>query len=107
MPISPKSTKLEEQSQQIIIKQEDLIDANYIKQEPPSPYKANGSGGSGITACSSSSTSTSSLSSAVSQASSIFTFNVPAAAALSQQKTQSLMHQHPQLRSPTAADSRG
>ncbi|KAM7362771.1 putative transcription factor capicua isoform 2-T2 [Cochliomyia hominivorax] len=114
MPISPKSTKNEEQQQpqQIMIKQEDLMDAKYIKQEPPSPYKLN-SGGSSITTSSSSSTtlssssssSTSTALSAVSQSSSIFTFNVPAATALSQQKSQSLLH--PQLRSPTATDSRG
>ncbi|XP_046805452.1 putative transcription factor capicua [Lucilia cuprina] len=118
MPISPKSTKLEEQQQpqQIIIKQEDLMDAKYIKQEPPSPYKLNGGGcgGSSITTSSSSSSTTSlssssssnsTASSAVSQSSNIFTFNVPAATALSQQKSQSLLH--PQLRSPTSTESRG
>lgn len=112
MPISPKSTKLDEQ--QIIIKQEDLMDAKYIKQEPPSPYKLNGNcGGSGITTSSSATSSTSSsstssnITSAVSQSNNIFTFNVPSATALSQQKSQSLLHQHPTLRSPSATESRG
>lgn len=49
MPISPKTDAKgngEEQSPQlantkIVIKQEDLIDAKYIKQELPSPYKNN------------------------------------------------------------------
>ena len=113
MPISPKSTKLDEQ--QIIIKQEDLMDAKYIKQEPPSPYKLNGScSGSSITTSSSATSSTSSsstsantTSAAVSQSNNIFTFNVPSATALSQQKSQSLLHQHPPLRSPSTTESRG
>lgn len=115
MPISPKSTKLEEQQQQqIIIKQEDLMDTKYIKQEPPSPYKLNGSGSSITTSSSSlssnalsssSSNSTASSSAVSTQSGSIFTFNVPAATALSQQKSQSLLH--PQLRSPTATETRG
>ncbi|XP_075146465.1 putative transcription factor capicua [Haematobia irritans] len=109
MPISPKSTKLEEQqqTQQIIIKQEDLMDANYIKQEPPSPYKLNNSGNM----CSSTATSSSSSSSSsVSQSSNIFTFNVPIAssALTQQQKSSQLLHQHPPLRSPTTAtEARG
>lgn len=114
MPISPKSTKLEEQqTQQIIIKQEDLVDAKYIKQEPPSPYKLNGSGGGISNNCNSTANSSAVTVPSISQGggSNIFTFNVPTSTALGQQqKTTSqtqLIHQHPPLRSPTATESRG
>ncbi|XP_049305661.1 putative transcription factor capicua isoform X1 [Bactrocera dorsalis] len=77
MPISPKSTKLDEQQMQPLhIKQED------IKQELSSPYKMNG-GGANVN--------------------SVFTFNVPMGAAASlNQKTQQTTG-HP-LRSPNTME---
>ncbi|XP_039948497.1 putative transcription factor capicua isoform X1 [Bactrocera tryoni] len=77
MPISPKSTKIDEQQlQPLHIKQED------IKQELPSPYKMNG-GGANVN--------------------SVFTFNVPMGAAGGMnQKTQQTTG-HP-LRSPNTME---
>uniref|UniRef100_A0A0K8WHL5 Putative transcription factor capicua n=1 Tax=Bactrocera latifrons TaxID=174628 RepID=A0A0K8WHL5_BACLA len=77
MPISPKSTKIDEQQlQPLHIKQED------IKQELPSPYKMNG-GGANVN--------------------SVFTFNVPmgAAAGLNQKTQQTTGHP---LRSPNTME---
>uniref|UniRef100_A0A1I8MG44 Uncharacterized protein n=1 Tax=Musca domestica TaxID=7370 RepID=A0A1I8MG44_MUSDO len=96
MPISPKSTKHDEQQpQQIIIKQEDLMDVPHIKQEPPSPYKLNGGGGNLGTAGSGNSSTNSSASSG----GNIFTFNVPQAT--QQNKTSQYVAGGPPLRSPT------
>lgn len=78
MPISPKSTKLDEQQpHQMHIKQED------IKQELVSPYKVNGSGG-----C----------------VNSVFTFNVPIGAAACLNQKQQQQAGHP-LRSPNTMES--
>lgn len=77
MPISPKSTKLDEQQlQPIHIKQED------IKQELTSPYIMNG-GGANVN--------------------SVFTFNVPMGAAASLNQKQQQTTGHP-LRSPNTME---
>lgn len=106
MPISPKSAKSEEQSQlamttKIVIKQEDLIDAKYIKQELPSPYKNNGSNSSSSSAGGNGIAGQQSISSAEYAGhgqsnynhSNIFTFNVPISTALSQQQHLSTLQQ--------------
>ncbi|XP_037955696.1 putative transcription factor capicua isoform X3 [Teleopsis dalmanni] len=77
MPISPKSTKVDE-TQPAHIKHEDAT--NNIKQEPPSPYQLNGN------------------------CSNIFTFNVPTATVPSQKQSHHQFHPY-SLRSPT--DCRG
>ncbi|XP_067645611.1 putative transcription factor capicua [Eurosta solidaginis] len=89
MPISPKSTKLDEQqqqSQQIHIKQE------FIKEELASPFKTNNAGGASAgSGC----------------VKSVFTFNVPTGSATCLSQKQTHQQGHP-LRSPTTMDnSRG
>uniref|UniRef100_A0A1B0GDV0 HMG box domain-containing protein n=1 Tax=Glossina morsitans morsitans TaxID=37546 RepID=A0A1B0GDV0_GLOMM len=103
MPISPKSTKHEEQQQQVIIKQEDLIDAKHIKQEPPSPYKLNGSSASGCLSrnITSPSSSTAGGTSSGQSSSSVFTFNMPVATTTAQH-----MQQQAAQRTPPSTEQR-
>ncbi|KAL9871682.1 putative transcription factor capicua isoform 5-T11 [Glossina fuscipes fuscipes] len=104
MPISPKSTKHEEQQQQVIIKQEDLIDAKHIKQEPPSPYKLNGSNATGCLSrnITSPSSSTAGGTSSGQNSGNIFTFNMPVAATTAQH-----MQQQAAQRTPPSTEQRG
>ncbi|KAL9888184.1 putative transcription factor capicua isoform 5-T11 [Glossina fuscipes fuscipes] len=104
MPISPKSTKHEEQQQQVIIKQEDLIDAKHIKQEPPSPYKLNGSNATGCLSrnITSPSSSTAGATSSGQNSGNIFTFNMPVAATTAQH-----MQQQAAQRTPPSTEQRG
>ncbi|KAL9888181.1 putative transcription factor capicua isoform 2-T8 [Glossina fuscipes fuscipes] len=103
MPISPKSTKHEEQQQQVIIKQEDLIDAKHIKQEPPSPYKLNGSNATGCLSrnITSPSSSTAGATSSGQNSGNIFTFNMPVAATTAQH-----MQQQAAQRTPPSTEQR-
>ncbi|KAL9871680.1 putative transcription factor capicua isoform 3-T9 [Glossina fuscipes fuscipes] len=103
MPISPKSTKHEEQQQQVIIKQEDLIDAKHIKQEPPSPYKLNGSNATGCLSrnITSPSSSTAGGTSSGQNSGNIFTFNMPVAATTAQH-----MQQQAAQRTPPSTEQR-
>lgn len=102
MPISPKSAKSDVQptNTKIVIKQEDLIDAKYIKQELPSPYKnnngsnnSNSNAGPGQQSIITKSMSAEFVGNCQSSNynhdnhSNIFTFNVPIATALSQQQS--------------------